>query len=99
MVFTVEIRGVGETEWKLLKEKVSGALSLVGFHCVSGWRVPGAGDGVGCAGQSAGGGADGADGRQPVLDRQYAAEDHGDWRATRAGGQGAGEVACGGRAE
>src|ERR1039457_5523662 len=69
-----------------------GALLLLGFHRLAGWRVPRAGDGIGRAGQPTGGGADGADGRQPVLDRQHAAEDHGA-RVRARGRQAASEVA------
>src|ERR1019366_1555316 len=52
-------------------------LLLLGFHRLSGWRVPRPRNGIGRSGQSAGGGVDGAPGGQPVLDRQHAAEDHG----------------------
>ena len=41
LLFTVEIRGVGENEWKLLKDKVTEALSVLGSHGLSGWRVSG----------------------------------------------------------
>ena len=98
MIYTVEIRGVNETEWKLLKDKVAEKYSGVGFDGVSGRRVPAAGDGVGRAGQSAGRGADVADGERAVPDRQHAAEDHGPGGDAERR-QAAGAVARGGRAE
>ena len=66
MIYTVEIRGVNETEWKLLKEKVAEKYLAWDSTAFPGRRVPVARDRVGRAGESAGRGADVADGERAV---------------------------------
>ena len=80
LIYTVEIRGASETEWKPLKDRVA--------EKYISWDSTAFPDGEyrlritasDAPAQSALGGADGAHGERRVLDRQHASEDHGSGR-------------------
>ena len=87
MIYTVEIRGVSETEWKPLKDKVAEKYYLVGFHGLSGWRIPPAHHGVGRARESARGGPDRAHGERRVLRSTTRRRRSPDWPPRATGGK------------
>ena len=66
MIYTVEIRGVNETRVEAAEGQGRGEISGLGLDGVSGRRVPAAGHCVGRAGESAGRGADVANGERAV---------------------------------
>ena len=76
MIYTVEIRGANETEWKPLKEKVAEKYFSWDSTAFPGWRIPPADHGLRRARQSARGSADRALESDAVHHRQHAAEDH-----------------------
>ena len=85
LVYKVEIRGVKETGWKLLKDAREGEISELGQHRVSGRRIRGSRDGFRFAQQSARPGAGSLARKRSVPDRQYAAADSETGRARLSG--------------